>query len=182
MISKRCVIIVLGLFVIFINCTVLQLKNITEDGDLMKLAINDFTQNERNHLAESKTYYVRSLEVEKSITGISIVAHRSTMHFDESSMNATDLKGPTGVFEVNGVLFYWDDPSINMSAVTLEVLKKYNMVLDDIEEYRDSLDKNEFADSEAIHYYFCNSNPTKFRKKRTKVALGYYDAPRIKCG
>lgn len=86
---------------------------------------------------------------------------------------------PTGFVELHSRLFFWSDPTAELTQAVLEKLSEYKLV--------DSVNLTlplEFATDDAIEsvdYFFCKANPKIFKRVITRTAIGHYDVPLVSC-
>lgn len=76
-------------------------------------------------------------------------------------------------------LFLWWDEKHEIYQSTVDVFKKYNLLVSDINEYFDNWKIDDSKKS--AHIYFCKNDITKFKKVQTNKGIGYYKTPRLQC-
>lgn len=119
----------------------------------------------------------------KGIVSVSIGADYNKMLLtDSTKVGSKDAKLPTRYIEKEGKLFYWWDDNYPLTQKTLDILGKYDLLLnndmDGVVEFYD------FATNDArkgVHYYFCKNDLTQYKKQTTNKGIGYYDAPDVDC-
>ena len=89
----------------------------------------------------------------------------------------TKDKLPTKYLIIDDKLFYWKDDNYPVTEEIIAVLWRYNILQRDciIPDFS-SNDSQKGAD-----YYFCKNDLSKYKRIITKVGLGYYQPPKLKC-
>jgi hypothetical protein len=90
---------------------------------------------------------------------------------------------PTRHVIKDGKLFYWYDADYGLSEEMINVLLDYNLAerinVSDIS-YLGLIGKNQdFVD--VADYYFCNNDPSNYKRVITNIATGWYKPPTIRC-
>lgn len=115
------------------------------------------------------------------IKSVSISAASIKMLLTEDVKEGSKGKLASRYIEKNGNLFYWWDDDFPLTEETLAILHKYNLLQNNEgswEEFPDIISNNSL---EAVDYFFCRNDLSKYKKIRTKKAIGYYDAPNLEC-
>lgn len=117
----------------------------------------------------------------KEIEAVSISAASIKMLLTEDVKVGSKGKLASRYIEKNGNLFYWWDDDFPLTEETLAVFHKYNLLQDDESgwvKFPDIISNNSL---EAVDYFFCRNDLSKYKKIRTKKAIGYYDVPNLEC-
>lgn len=81
----------------------------------------------------------------------------------------------------DGKLFYWYDDSYPLTQEMLDILWKYNLLLDD-EDGWIIIPDNPIDDSQkGAHYYFCKSDLSEYKRVITNIGMGFYPLPKLNC-
>lgn len=87
-------------------------------------------------------------------------------------------KVPSHYKIVKGKLFYWYDNNSPITEDIFNILNRYNLITNNIEEaHYYSVDDTK----KGVDYYFCKNNILKFKKITNNIASGHYKPPRFKC-
>jgi len=167
-----------------------ELLHLTENQNgLINFAIKDFLRTEKKLSLQDSAFSIRIKEFGDSVLGIGIwgVSDFKKLAPNQNNKIGTNYKGfPTNYVETNDKLFYWFDSTQTISKGLIQALSKYRRI--------DSLNVNGFTgipDSrphadrgyleEEADYYFCKCKVFKFKKIITKVIMGSYPPPKLKC-
>lgn len=107
---------------------------------------------------------------------ISAITNEFTYLLSDSLGNRKDYL-PSRHMEQDGKIFIWKDKNHELNENTIKVLKKYNIVREDQLSPILVIDETQ----KAVDYYICRFDFTKYKKVTTSAAIGYYDAPNVKC-
>lgn len=90
-----------------------------------------------------------------------------------------DTKGklPTQYIIKNGKLFYWWDDNVPVTKEIIAVLWRYNLLQTDFLIPNFSINDNQ----KGAHYYFCKNDLSNYKRVITKIGLGYYKPPKLRC-
>lgn len=157
----------------------LSLRN---DGDYnvaIQNAIIDRIHSNDILLKDDSVFSVGFQKLEGGLIGVSIFGVVDEFLVTEDKKTDSTIF-PTRYYEHSGKLFYWKDPSVELSGEILMKLDQYNQI--------DSLPSIAFAElviddgKKGILYYFCENNLLKYKKVKTNIAKGWYDdLPTLKC-
>lgn len=117
------------------------------------------------------------------IVAVSIGADYNKMLLtDSTKVGNKDVKLPTRYIEKDGKLFYWWDDDYPLTQKTLDILDKYDLLLnDDMDGVVEFYNFTTNDDRKGVHYYFCKNDLTKYKKETTNKGIGYYDVPNMDC-
>lgn len=122
-------------------------------------------------------------EIQEGILSVSIIPRPKENKLLLTAETIVGSKGklPSRFIEINEKLFFWWDDDFPLSQAALDVYSKYDLLQDDeggIIQLPDFI----IDDSQkAVDYYFCKNNLLKYKKVTTKIAMGYYDIPKLEC-
>ena len=148
--------------------------------DAIQNAIYDFLNSEKIDKRDSIFgIYVKTISDE--ILGITIRADANPLLVvTEDNINYNYRGFPTMYFENRGKLFYWDDPTKSVNTDIISIFTKYNLI--------DTMILNVYIpeimidhSKKSVDYYYCKNNLQRYKKVRTKKAMGYYQPPKLRC-
>lgn len=87
---------------------------------------------------------------------------------------------PTKVLIINNKLFYWDLKQCELSPDIISILAKYHLLQDDEDGILDMPDNPINDGIKGTVYYYGRRNPGKFKRRTSRVAIGFERPPRIK--
>jgi hypothetical protein len=149
------------------------------NDDAIQNAICDFLNS--SPLSKDDTTFSISLkEINKEVLGISIYGSTYLKRLvvkDGNTINYSSL--PTRYIEKQGKLFYWYDSTRTVTPEVINIFKKYNHI--DTAILNVYIPTHINHSKKAEHYYFCRNNLLRYKKIRTKIAMGYYDPPKLNC-
>jgi hypothetical protein len=88
---------------------------------------------------------------------------------------------PSRFIEKNGKLFIWYDGRYPLMDSTIKMLDKYHLIVRGKELDWAKLIWGTDDSKQAADYYFCRNNSSDFKRKITRMAVGFYDPPHISC-
>ena len=162
---------------LLIGCASVKSTEAKKSLNPIHIAINDFVRSPKpKDLWGKKTFRIWMHDVNDSIVGITLF-HSENKVFIKEGENIVGTYGtyfPTDYLEKGNKLFYWNDPTKAVSQEVLDKLDQYNIL--------------EFGTmyvftgrSKSCHYYFCKNNFSKYKKVISRIAIGYYEPPQMKC-
>lgn len=149
-------------------------------NDAIKNAVIDFLHSKRFMKGDS-VFSIRTQNITDDIFGVSIFGVTNNISvITENEINYSYKAFPTKYLEQNGKLFYWIDST---EIVPIELINKLsNMNRIDTAIIRKFLPVRVTDDSKkALDYYFCKSNLKNYKRIYTKIAMGWYDFPKLNC-
>ncbi len=151
--------------------------------DAIHNAIIDFVNTNRLSKKDS-IFYVILFDKDTTIWGVEIIGSDGEKLYPtpENKIGTNYPYFPTDYFEYKGKLFYWYDSTKYVTEELIKVLSKYDLI--------DSLNVDSivaiptlFIDDakKAVDYYFCRNNLLKYKKVTTRIAIGWYEPPKLRC-
>jgi hypothetical protein len=111
-----------------------------------------------------------------SAVSISGINGQNIYYRTDSTGIGSSENGLSRYIEIDNNLFVWHDDKTPINKETLAIFKKYG-----IGGYDPFRDVSRDDSKKGVHYFFCRNDLTKYKKVSTNIAIGYYDAPTIKC-
>lgn len=144
-------------------------------------AIYDFLYSGKLSKRDS-VFYVYTKNISQEVIGVNILGtYDKVLVSTEDSISFSYSGFPTGYFENKGKLFYWHDSTKTVTDDLISTFTKYNLV--------DTMVINVYIpestidhSKKGVDYYFCKNDLLKYKKIRTRDAMGYYDPPKLNCG
>ncbi len=99
------------------------------------------------------------------------------------------VRVPTRHIIRDGKLFYWHDPDYGLTEEMIQVLHRFNIV-DSVgfadlfatqDERIDGYHLIEEKSKRGTHYYFCENDPSNYKRVITSTSIGWYRPPTIRC-
>jgi len=172
---------------IFISCTIIGclpksiiLKSSGGGQEAIYNAIIDF--NATSSLSDNdSTFSVYLYDVNEDIIGVSIYGTSNKLLISTEDHINYDYKGlPNQYLELDGSLFYWDDPNHQLNEEAINIYMKYGLL--------DTTVMNVYIPSMGVDhskkshdYYFCKKDLLKYKKVKTRIAFGDYEPPKLQC-
>ncbi|WKN43948.1 hypothetical protein [Tunicatimonas pelagia] len=149
-------------------------------NDAIQNAIYDFLHSDKLSKKDS-VFYIYTKDINPEVLGVNIFGtYDKVLVSTEDSVTFSYSGFPTGHFESKEKLFYWHDSTKTVSNDLISTLTKYNLI--------DTMVVNAYIPESTIDhsrkgvdYYFCKNNLLKYKKVRTREAMGYYDPPALNC-
>ena len=152
-------------------------------NDAIHNAIKDFINTSKLYKTDS-IFYVRFVEFNDKILGVSIVGDSENKLYptNENKIGTNLPYFPTNYFIVNGKLFYWYDSTKTIDSNLITIFAKYNLI--------DSMNVDSIVgippitiddSKKGVDYYFCRNNLKKYKKVTTRIAMGWYEYPKLRC-
>ncbi len=88
---------------------------------------------------------------------------------------------PSRYTEQEGKLFFWRDADYPLTAEALAVYQKYGLLQDDRGGLLTVPDLWIDDAKKGVHYYFCPDDLSRYRKVTTRIAMGWYTPPKLRC-
>ncbi|MFN3757507.1 MAG: hypothetical protein ACK4RM_11180 [Flavobacterium sp.] len=156
-----------------------QLVKYGDDEIAITNAINDYLNTSRIN-KDFNVYHIIKWS-QDDVLGISI--NGDNVKWQLGNVNVGDKRKyfPSRFKEFNGKLFYWSDSTQVVSNEMIEIMKNYNIL--DTFKYPKGVIPDGIGESSegGVHYYFCKSNLLKYKKVKSKIAIGYYEPPKLNC-
>jgi hypothetical protein len=174
-------------FVFLLGSCISWKKMIVAKGnqnDAVKNAIYDFLHS-GNFSKKDSVFSIRLINLNDDALGVSIGANdNKLLPGPDDKINTSHRGFPTKYFEQEDKLFYWYDSTSFITQDLIYILSKYHRI--------DSLNVNGFIgipitsghiddSKKGTDYYFCKNNLQRYKKVRTRTAMGYYDPPKLNC-
>jgi hypothetical protein len=128
--------------------------------------------NERNSKAKSTHERKQDLLYDEIIS-VEIAACYYQHYYSEGSKGTL----PSMYVVKDGKLFYWWDENYPVTEEIISILRKYNLLQTDL--IIPDFSTND--DHKRKHYYFCKNDLSIYKRVITKVSLGNYKPPQLKC-
>lgn len=149
-------------------------------NDAIKNAIYDFLNTGKKNKKDS-VFYVYTENISQEILGVNILGtYDKVLISTEDSITFSYSGLPTEYFEKEDKLFYWHDSTKAVTDDLISTFMKYDLI--------DTMIVNVYIpprhidhSKKGVDYYFCESNLLKYKKVRTRDAMGYYDPPKLNC-
>jgi len=146
--------------------------------DAIQNAVTDFLNT--SPLRKNDTiFHIMMKEINNGILGISISGSTQKPYIVKDGNSITYKYLPTGYLEKQGKLFFWYDSTKVVTPNIIKVFEKYQHIDTAILNVYYPTHFNHSKKSE--DYYFCINNLKKYKKVRTRVAMGYYEPPKLRC-
>lgn len=188
----------LSALLLIFGCSSLKKTMITTGKELQETAINNAIRDFSTSCSLFKKDSVFSVNFEDSVFNGAILERvdkkagswkRGTLcdgivsveisasYYQYYYSEETKEKLPTKYVIKDNKLFYWWDNNYPVTEEIIAVLWRYNLLQKDciIPEFSIN-DSQKGAD-----YYFCKNDLSKYKRIITKIGLGYYKPPRLKC-
>lgn len=172
----------MALFLILASCATWKNVLISEGNQnvAIKNAIHDFLNSEYKSKDDS-IFYVYTEKISQEILGVNIMSTYDKVLISTEDSVTFSYKGlPTGFLEKGNKLFYWHDADKDVTDDLISTYMKYNLL--------DTMIVNVYMpastishDKKGVDYYFCKNNLLKYKKVKTKKAIGYYNPPKLNC-
>jgi hypothetical protein len=170
------------IFIVFllVSCATWKATLVSKGGndDAIQNAICDFLYS--SPLSKDDTVFsIFIKEHNEDVLGISIYGsvQKPLVVKDGNTINYSGL--PTRYIESKGKLFYWDDSTRTVTPEVINIFKKYNHIDTAFLNVYIPIHINDAKKGE--DYYFCRNNLLKYKKVRTRMAMGYYEPPKLRC-
>ena len=176
--------ILIAILLFFENCGSFkrELIRIGDEENAIKNAILDFTNTSR--LYKKSTVFSVSVFVlnnNEELLVVRIGKNNTKMLLTASTKAGSKGKIPSRYIEQEGKLFFWWDDNYPLTEKTLAVFREYNLLQDD-ENGRIIFPDSKIDDAqEAVHYYFCKNDLSRYKKVVTNKGVGYYVPPSLNC-
>jgi hypothetical protein len=118
-------------------------------------------------------------EYKEGILGISIYGATQKPLIVKNNNTFSYSGLPTMYIEKERKLFYWYDSTRTVTSEVISILKEYNHI--DTAILNVYIPTHINHSKKAEHYYFCRNNLLKYKKVRTRIAMGYYEPPKLDC-
>lgn len=156
----------------FLSCNTSKKISSSKRGinDAVQSAIVDFLHAKKSIAKKDSVFSVYIEDINEDILGIGISAERDKVSlFTKNEVDYDYRFFPTRFYEHQDKLFYWKDPTVNVSN---EIIKKlYEMNRVDTTIYQKLFPHRTINERQIVaHYYFCKKDLTRYRKKRPSRA------------
>lgn len=172
----------LGLLLLFIGCSTWKTTLVRngDKNDAIRNAIHDYIKSNR-HIKKDSTYLVSIRNIDDMVFRVDIAKGlEKLLVATEDGVNFSHRALPTSYIELDNKLFYWVDSTQKVTDDLIKMLVKYNRL--DTMVINSYIPARLIDDSrDAVLYYFCKENLTRYRKVRTKNTKRNYNQPLIKC-
>lgn len=150
--------------------------------DAIQNAILDFS-NTANLYKKDSVFSVSVLEIVNQDPLVVRIGKSTTklLFTKETKIGCIDCKIPTRFIEKNDKIFFWWDKDYPLTKEALDAYAKYNLLQDDEGGIITVPDFVVDESQKAVHYYFCKTNLSKYKKVITSKGVGYYEPPKLKC-
>lgn len=150
----------------------------------IEIAVNDFF--DKCKLSKNDSVFVLNIDMdENDILGISISGRDENKFYPskKDSIGGITRIFPSAYIEKNNkIILYWTKEENVLTKEMVDLLVKYNQIDSTFVSHEKAYP--EFVINESLKgadYYFCKSDYTKFKRVITKIAMGWYPAPKLKC-
>lgn len=172
------------LVLLFSNCSSWKNTMVKKGNhnDAIQNAIKDFVNTSRLYNADS-VFRVDFTEINDMIFGVTIMDATNKLYPTKNNKVGSNLPDfPTNFLVLNSKLFYWYDSTKSINNDIILILSEYNQI-DSINVDSIVCIPNLIIDDskKAVDYYFCKNNLLKYKKVTTKIAMGWYRYPKLKC-
>ncbi|UGU18157.1 hypothetical protein LS482_09780 [Sinomicrobium kalidii] len=153
-------------------------------NDAVQNAIIDFLYTSRLSKSDSVfSIYVENID--DNVLGVKVGGEfNKLLPGPENRIGTKSSDFPSRYIEKEGKLFYWVDSTHILTKDMVSILSKYNHI--------DSLNVNGFIgipetssliddSKKVVHYFFCKSNISMYKKVTTNIGMGYYEPPKLDC-
>ena len=175
----------IGLIILFFCCS--TMKKGDDDGNLrneaITIAINDFLDN--CSLRETDSVFRVYIDIDNDdILGLSISGTYGIKICPsfKDTIGAETRIFPSHYIEKDNKLIYWRDSIHILTEEIVKVLVKYNQIdssyIDDENAYPDYLLDESIKGAD---YYFCKNDLSIYKRVVTRIAMGWYDPPKLNC-
>lgn len=153
-------------------------------NDAIHNAIIDFLHNKKLTKDDS-VYHILIKDFNKDVLGISIVADMNKLLPNpENKIGSNHIGFPTMFIERENKLFYWYDSTHFVTQELISTLSNYHRI--------DSININGFVgipensytineSKKGMDYYFCKNNLVIYKRSLSKIGIGFYPPPNLKC-
>lgn len=176
-----CKYLIIAVTGITLGCKPQKIQNTQQKGEgneAIISAIHDFSMS--SSLFRQGSVFFVWLEDHSDIYSVSIGSPAVKVLYDKS-LGTSGFRLPSHVLVVDDRLFYWWEDGVEPSSNVIDMLKKYEILQDNQGGAILFPDKFDHVMKKSMHYYFCKNNISNFRSVKTTKALGYYNAPILKC-
>jgi hypothetical protein len=159
-------------------------------------SINDFTKTRffKNGIAFSVSFYkdFKGSKLFKQAEGtykwtpdksypdifaVSILNHSTKFFYNPADTGKIKTNVPQCILWKDGKLFYWWDEEKPLVESTINSFRALGL----IEENPNLLEFGTDDSQKAVDYFICKNDYSKYRRKITKLAIGYYKPPKLRC-
>ena len=175
----------IGLIILSFCCSAMK----GGDGDHLRneaiiIAINDFLDN----CSLQKTDSVFSVYIDidnEDILGLSISGEYGNKIYPTSkdTIGAETRIFPSHYIERNNkLIYYWVDSINVLTEEIIRVLAKYNQIDSSFVSYEKAYPDYLLDESiKGADYYFCKNDLSIYKRVVTRIAMGWYDPPKLNC-
>lgn len=156
-----------------------------EESEAIEIAINDFLK-KCNLRKDDKVFSVTVYNENPDYLGIIIFGVSWEKLFATPKIKIGEKTTfPSRYIEKKGKLFYWDDSTKVLTKEMIDALARYKHI--DSTYHKTGFYEGEMEayscdeTKKGIDYYFCRNNFAIFKKKITRIAMGWYLAPTLNC-
>lgn len=150
-------------FFLLFSCKTVPLKKHGNVNDAILNSINDFRTKNKNLFKKDSVYHIVADE-EYEFYRIIIIGS-STKHLYNPKIELSENKLPSGVYEIDDKLFIWYDSTKVINSAKVELLKKYNVLVDNEGGTTFFLDDVMDDSKRGVTYYICKNKLSNFKKR-----------------
>jgi len=121
-----------------------------------------------------------SIGTDGELVGVTIGEYNYKLNFSNDLTSGGKKGIKVGFKEIDGNLFFWRSSTYSDFDSSISIFKKYNVLMTE-DEVKSGMSPGSFGWKKGTHYYFCKNNVTKFKRLKSRMGIGYYQAPSIKC-
>lgn len=161
------------------SCKIRQdLDEVNSLENIVQTAIIDFVASSNNIVYKNDSVFtITAYELDENVISLSFYSPVNKYIVIEGRENRVVF--PTNYLEVDNKIFFWDDVESVSDKNVISKLVQYNQI-DTIGQYDDVVGIIDHT-KKAMHYYFCKSDISNFKKIKTTMSIGAYKAPKLNC-
>ena len=150
--------------------------------DIIKKSIANFSKVPKLYEKDSVfVVWIKKLTFRDDVIVVTIGSSPTKILLTPRTKVGSKGTAPSRYLEKDGKLFFWWDNNYELTEEIFAIFSKYNLWQDDENGINDVPSSRYHESRKGAHYYYCKTNPNTNKRKITRIGLGAYEPPVLKC-